>query len=992
MIERLEEVLRLGWTLRRKSLESFLLPMAASGDGAIVCSDGSLVSLFALEGSRSMVGSEELDRFVDVLHRRLNSSLSTGGHALHVAFERAVEEGESAVRRLAGGQRGSARGLGLKLGDVFDERESRIGEAAASETLVVAVWSRISALSGEQGKRDGKAMRRRLGTWLPGTHESQCPAAVFESLVPRHDAWAEAVESVLGDLGLVVQRLDDDEALRFMRRFVSGTETTSDDWRPVLAANDAPARVTEPPELGAFPPPLAPQLLVGEVEGNGSGLRVGARLYGALDMSLGPRNGRPFSELLEQIARAGVNVRFSALVEGGGLEGLGPAAARVASAFLAFSSADSAAVRDAMRELHDVQASAQAVVRLRVTVLTWVRPEEGSEALRRQLSRLQQVAEGWGECVFTPLVGDVLESYAGSIPGFCCGGTAEAAAAPLREVLRLLPLGRPAPIARETVDHVFRARDGKLLPFSFQEGEDYGFELIYGIPGRGKSVLMNSLGFGFCLQGGLERLPLSATIDIGPSSSGLISLLREALPEERREEAGWFRLSMDAARHAINPCDTQLGCREPLAAEREFVANLLRLIATPAGVEGVPDGLRELIDPAITVAYEMRSDESADGEPNLYTSGRDGLVDEVLARIGMRPELRTTWWEVVDALFEAGEPGIAERAQRYAVPVLRDFVSAARHERVQGLVRNTQFGTGGETVTDAFLRLVTAAVEAWPIMAHPTAFDIGRARVAAVDLGDVAPHGSAEGDRQTAAVYMLARHALTRHWWIGADAAARMPERYRAWHVGRLREIRESPKRLAFDEFHRTGGAGAVRAQVERDVREARKLRVQLCLASQRIEDFGAALTELANRYWVLGAGGKDREIEALSSLFSLSATLRDAVRFQLTGPGEYGAPALLISSDRRGRFEQVVVNGPGPVELWALTTAPRDVALRERLYDSLAPAHARRVLARHFPSGSARERIARELRAAGGGAGEGASERSVLDRMAAELVSSGAA
>ena len=85
------------------------------------------------------------------------------------------------------------------------------------------------------------------------------------------------------------------------------------------------------------------------------------------------------------------------------------------------------------------------------------------------------------------------------------------------------------------------------------------------------------------------------------------------------------------------------------------------------------------------------------------------------------------------------------------------------------------------------------------------------------------------------------------------------------------------------------------------------------------------------------------------------------------------------------------MVNGPGPVELWALTTAPRDVALRERLYDSLAPAHARRVLARHFPSGSARERIARELRAAGGGAGEGASERSVLDRMAAELVSSGA-
>ena len=251
--------------------------------------------------------------------------------------------------------------------------------------------------------------------------------------------------------------------------------------------------------------------------------------------------------------------------------------------------------------------------------------------------------------------------------------------------------------------------------------------------------------------------------------------------------------------------------------------------------------------------------------------------------------------------------------------------------------------------------------------------------------------GSAEGDRQTAAVYMLARHALTRHWWIGADAVARIPERYRGWHAERLREIRETPKRLAFDEFHRTGGAGAVRAQVERDVREARKMRVQLCLASQRIEDFGPALIELANRYWVLGAGGKDKEIEALSSLFSLSQTLKDAVRFELTGPDEYGAPALLISSDQRGRFEQVVVNGPGPVELWALTTSPRDVALRERLYGSLPPAHARRVLARQFPSGSARERIARELRGAEA-SGVGGSERAVLDRVAAELVADAAA
>ena len=326
----------------------------------------------------------------------------------------------------------------------------------------------------------------------------------------------------------------------------------------MTVANDAPARLTAPPEDGAFPPPLAPQLLIRDPERTGGGIRIGERLYGALDMALGPRRARPFSELMERLADAGLPCRFSVLIEGGGLAGLDAAMTNVAAAFLAFSSDDSLLVRNAMRDLTALGADAHAIVRLRLGLLTWVTPEDGEDALRRRLSRLQQLAEGWGETVFTPLVGDPLESLAASVPGFCCGATAEPALAPLTEALRLLPAGRPAPLSNSGAGHLFRSIDGKPLPFSWEDGEDYGFELIYGVPGRGKSVLMNSLGLAFCLQGGQARLPLSATIDIGPSSAGLISLIREALPPERRHEAGWFALRM-TREHAINPCDTQLG-------------------------------------------------------------------------------------------------------------------------------------------------------------------------------------------------------------------------------------------------------------------------------------------------------------------------------------------------------------------------------------------------------------------------------------------------
>ena len=985
----IEDVQRLSWAVRRKPLESFMLPAAAfslpGGTGAMACRDGSLVSLFQLDGARSMMGPRELDGFVELGARRLNGIFTGPGHALHVMFERAPDEADRLVASAGERTLRQCERLGLALGDVIAERGRRLAPLMAAESFLAAAWTRPSALAPDQLKRGRKRLAERLRHWLPDAAESQCPYLAPEGLASRHEAYLDTLAALLAEAGIVAETLGADAASATLRWLLNGADTTARDWRPVTAANDAPPRLTAPPEAGAFPPPLGPQLLIRDPERSGGGIRIGERLYGALDMALGPRRARPFSELMERLSHAGLPCRFSLLIEGGGLTGLDAAMTSVAAAFLAFSSDDSLLVRNAMREMTALGADAHAIVRLRLGLLTWVAPEDGADALGRRMSRLQQLAEGWGETVFTPLVGDPLESVAASVPGFCCGATAEPALAPLTEALRLLPVGRPAPLSKDTAGHLFRAADGKPLPFAWEDGEDYGFELIYGVPGRGKSVLMNSLGLAFSLQDGQARLPLSATIDIGPSSAGLISLIREALPPERRHEAGWFALRMTRD-HAINPCDTQLGCRAPLPAERAFLVNLLGLMMTPAGAEGVPDGMRELIGPAITAVYRLRSDKIAGAEPHAYTEGRDGLVDKALAAAGIVPPEAPLWWEIVDLLFEAGAHDAAARAQLYAVPVLGDLLAAVREPAVQGLVGDTAHGIGGETVTQAFIRILTALSGDWPIMFAPTAFDIGHVRIAAMDLAEVAPHGSPEAARQTAAFYLLARHALTRHWWIGEEALADIPKPYRAWHAARLRDIREAPKRLAFDEFHRTAGAPAVRAQVERDVREARKLRVRIALASQRLEDFGGAMTELANRYWILGAGGKTQEIETLSGIFALSETLKDAIRYRLPGPGKDGAPALLIAGDARGRFEQLIVNTPGPAELWALTTSPADVALRRRLQARLAPARARRVLARAFPTGSARTAIDAGLGRLAAGNAQG-TEEDVLDRIADELV-----
>ncbi|MCE2518366.1 MAG: hypothetical protein J4G15_00850 [Alphaproteobacteria bacterium] len=974
-----DELLGLAWTARRKSLESFLMPCAIlDGDpGTLVARDGSLVSLVVIEGSRSLMGDEELERFVEIASMRWTGWLATPGHAIHVVFERVG--GRRPLERAIGLQKRAARDLGLDLRDVLDERLSHLEGTIAQETAVAALWTRPSVLPPDEAARDRRRFRAFLKHWPAGPALAQCPVLPFNGMAPRHEAMVASFLSACRETGLAVEGVSGEGAARIIRRFVNGEDGHHPDWRPIHAASPSMPRDTGPDTAGALPPPLADQLIVTEPDCDAGSLLIGERRYAALDMLIGPRDVRPFSELIGRISEASLPVRFSLLIEGGGLAGA--AIRRLASSFTAFSSSDSRMVRNALKVLGTARDEGRAIVRLRLGVLTWTaRSADEAELLRRR-GRLQQVIEGWGGLVATPLVGDPLETFAGSVPGFACGATAEPALAPLDDVLALLPFSRPAILATSRVNHLFRSPDGRMLPFSMGDGGDHGLDLVYGIPGQGKSVLMNSLALAFTLHGGRDSLAMNAVIDIGPSSSGLVSLIREALPPERRHEAGFFRLSM-TPESAINPFDTQLGSREPLPSERAFLVNLLELMLTPAGAAGLTEGMREIIAPAITHAYLLRDDRSAGSEPRRYSRERDVIVDEALARLASRLSPEPLWWEVVDALCEGGDYAAAGRAQRHAVPVMTDLVSAVRHPAVAALVADATVASTGEPVTAAFTRILASLAHHWPILFHPTAFDIGNARCVAIDLADVAPSGSDEADRQTAAVYLLARHALTRHWWISRDLPGGLTPAMDEWHRTRLREVAETPKRLCLDEFHRVSRAPAVLAQVERDAREARKLNVTMTLASQRVEDFTEALTELANRFWILGAGGKTREVATLRSIFSLTRTTEEAVRHSLGGPGPDGAPALLIASDARGRLEQVVVNAPGPVEIWALSTSPLDVALRERLAARLGAREARLRLARAFPSGSARRRVAEEL-ARRQEAGEPMTQAALLDHLA---------
>jgi intracellular multiplication protein IcmB len=209
---------------------------------------------------------------------------------------------------------------------------------------------------------------------------------------------------------------------------------------------------------------------------------------------------------------------------------------------------------------------------------------------------------------------------------------------------------------------------------------------------------------------------------------------------------------------------------------------------------------------------------------------------------------------------------------------------------------------------------------------------------------------------------MLARHALVRSWWMAKESLAYVPEKFRLYHEKKLQELNETPKRLCYDEFHRTSKSASVRAQIVRDVREGRKRSVQIVLASQLIDDFDDSMVDLATGVWILGTAVSEGAVDRAQERFGLTNTARNVIRYRLTGPRSSGAPCLFVLGTKDGRYEQHLINTLGPIELWALSTTTDDVTIRSRLYDRLGAARARRALAASFPGGSAAAEIKRRV------------------------------
>lgn len=484
----------------------------------------------------------------------------------------------------------------------------------------------------------------------------------------------------------------------------------------------------------------------------------------------------------------------------------------------------------------------------------------------------------------------------------------------------------------------FRLADGTAISYhSLLSSRSGAVELVYAPPGKGKSFLLNAMNVATVNDSvGLDvwdELPEIGIVDIGRSSKALVDLVRARLPPRLAAKASYHRLRMKVS-DAINPFDTPLGLRRPTQSHLGFLVNFVLTTLHSADSDSLNTSSLESYEPyrasvrsAIVDLYEKHGDDGS--TPKLFAFGVVSEVDREINRLDLDIKLgETTWWSVVDRLFDARSYAHAKMAHRHAVPLLADLIPvlSSSHALLSSCIKR--------------------CLSELPILTVPTMIEKGESLITVVDIDEVSPKGGHHADTQTGLMYMLARHFL-----FSETLSARAEQvfgRYAALHAGRIARAGRRTKVVVFDELHRVTSMSPILDQVASDVVHAGDLGVRIRLASQLLSSFDQAVVKAATNIFVGGIYRRD----TVGEHFGLSASAIEAIT-DMPSLSRNGMCFLAVNREN-GTREQLVRHVQASDGIWAFATAWADVGLRERLQELVGLAPALRTLAKVYPSGSA--------------------------------------
>lgn len=938
----------------------------------LLARDGSLLTVIEFNGVKDMLNASSFMERVHKMDEVIFSPLLSKSkhHTIDIFFAFDPEHGKEIIQKLTLPTRQSADTVHLNIQDIIESRENNLPKFIHQEKCYIGIWTHTSVINDielKHARQDKQDYLKKISTYPMNIKDNtgQYIYAGLEVIQEHHNA---IVYDLLANLNSEVincdaYKISAVDALRVVREMLYRDETPPN-WKPVVTGDAIPMVMHKtlskdakgknlPNDMESLLidkadfiyPSLSHQLFMGNLtrKEDNRFIEVGNRTFAPCYVELPPEKYTDFNSMFRRFKEAKLPFYMRINLQSGGLESLGMK--RTVASALSFLSEQNRKINEAIQRLQ-VIAEKECVVRYNIAFTTYA-PIGDDSLLRSRYSQMMQIISSWGNCAPKSALGDPLINLFEVVPFVSPRVKSNPMVADVFSLTKMLPLFRPSALFNEGAS-IFRTEDGKVSPFELCSPKQNTWAYyIFAPPGSGKSVLLSGLLLGAMTQAGIKKLPYISILDIGPSSKYMVDMIRDSLPTEQKHLAISIQATMDK-RMSINMFDLPLGCEHPDSTQFGMLNNWLNALMTPAGGVGDPD-FPDLISKIIRRAYVLYST-SRDGRPKPYSPNIELELDDFIRKKNIPITLgHTSWYELRDIFFDMNEIKFANIAQRHGVPVLSDLIAVANEKQIRDTFNFNASGSN-EDIISKFTRVLTTQIETFPNLSLATAFDIGNARIASVDLDLVAPPTGLVGAKQTEIMMMVWKYALTKNFYITKELVMQeFPEKYKPYHLARLEDIFISNKFFIMDELHRAKSSNFIQADIENDIRVSRKRKMALIFASQSVNDLKEDLRNMLSGIFILKAANKE-EGEQLAKQFSFGKAEEEALLRYCTGPTEKGAPFLMIMRTRSGTFSQINYSTIAPTEAWALSTTAEDVKLRGMMYQRLSLRESRARLGRAYP------------------------------------------
>lgn len=954
------------------------------GNQCLVMNDGSLATLVEFKGKTSVLGRNEFEKFISALTITLSAFFARKGHAIQFVFIKDFIN-QSALDSVIKSQKKTAEILRLDINDIIDEVSDVYSNYVYSERCYIVLWS-YPALLDDLELKLSKAEKnefRKNNDW-PSLKTAQNLLRPISALHDHHTSYVNTVTNTFRNRnnGFSISILDVSDALNRIRRTVY-PDITQDEWKPYIPVESSsiPLRWKDNNDVDDksefMYPDISEQIMTASFsapkrnsnKANANDpmndptlLKVGDRLFAPLMFKFPPAetHGLTFNKLFNELnatdtrqngERKALPYSFSMMIESDGMNVF--RFKQIFAGFLGMASDINKNINAARKKLKERLRNGERIVKMRMSAMTWADSENYAELLLRK-RKLWKAMESWGNATVIENTGNPMFAFQSNALALSHKHIANPAPAPLYEALMLTPITRPSSVFANTTT-VTRSLCGKLMPWErFSDIQSVWLNLFCGRPGAGKSVTVNSMNIDACLMPGMHRIPYLCYLDIGISSEGFITAIKDALPPELQYLAIYKRLQ-NTAEDCINPFDLHLGGREPLPYFKTFIVNFITLLVTPTERKGIPyTGMSSLVSELVNAVYKLR-DTGDKGQPNKYNAGEYPLIDKKIEELGITASSgHTNYYDLVDRLFEAGCIYEAEIAQRSAVPVLSDLAAVCQREDIKATF---DIQTEGNNLIKLFTFGLKTATERYPMFNSSTKFDLGSARVVALDLQDVALKTRDPAlMQQNALMYMMASQAFFKKISFSKEIIQSIRPQYKQYYMRLCNELIDEVKIIDIDEYHNTGGNESFQNALDAYARESRKWKLEINILSQIPEDF-KDLIKLASTVVLLESGSEDTR-KYIKENMSLPDVAEHALVTHCHGPSKDGSTFLAIINGKDNVHYQLYTLTLGAKRLWRLSTTAEDRKLRSNLYERMPKKEAINILAKRFPSGGCKSYV----------------------------------